>query len=248
MSSLRHLASASAVALSLTVAAPPLSTPVLAQSIVFDPNNYAQNVLTAARELQQINNQITSLQNQAQMLINQARNLATLPHSSLQQLQSSIQRTQQLLTQAQRIAYDVQQIDTAFSSTYARASASTSNQALISNAQARWQTSLAALQDALRIQASVVGNLDTNRTQMSALVTSSQSATGTLQATQAGNQLVALQAQQLTDLTATVAAQGRAASLEAAQRTAAQDQGREQLRRFLTPGVGYQSTSVQMFH
>ena len=63
---LRHLAAASAVALSLTVAASPLSTPVviapaLAQSIVFDPNNYAQNVLTAARELQQINNQITAL-------------------------------------------------------------------------------------------------------------------------------------------------------------------------------------------
>ena len=97
---LRHLAAASAVALWLTVAAPPLSTPVLAQSVVFDPNNYAQNVLTAARELQQINNQITSLQNQAQMLINQARNLASLPYSSLQQLQSSIQRTQQLLAQA----------------------------------------------------------------------------------------------------------------------------------------------------
>jgi P-type conjugative transfer protein TrbJ len=98
------------------------------------------------------------------------------------------------------------------------------------------------------VQAGVVGNLDTNRTQMSALVTSSQSATGALQATQAGNQLVALQARQLADLTATVAAQGRAASLEAAQRTAAQDQGREQLRRFLTPGVGYQSASAQMFH
>ena len=65
-----------------------LATPVSAQSIVFDPNNYAQNVLTAARALQQINNQITALQNQAQMLINQARNLASLPYSSLQQLQS----------------------------------------------------------------------------------------------------------------------------------------------------------------
>ena len=64
--------------------------------IVFDPTNYVQNVLTAARELQQVNNQITSLQNEAQMLINQARNLASLPYSSLQQLQSSIQRTQQL--------------------------------------------------------------------------------------------------------------------------------------------------------
>lgn len=244
MTGIRQLAGASVVA--LLVALPVVQCQ--AQVVVFDPNNYAQNVLTAARALQQINNQITSLQNQAQMLINQARNLANLPYSSLQQLQQSIQRTQQLLTQAQRIAYDVQQIDRAFSTTYAPASAGTSSQTLISNAQARWQTSVGAFQDALRVQAGVVGNLDTNRIQMSALVTSSQSADGALQATQAGNQLIALQAQQLADLTATVAAQGRAQSLEAAQRITAQDQSREQLHRFLTPGAGYQSTTVQMFH
>jgi P-type conjugative transfer protein TrbJ len=216
--------------------------------IVFDPNNYVQNVLTAARELQQINNQITTLQSEAQMLINQARNLASLPYSSLQQLQSSIQRTQQLLAQAQRIAYDVQQIDRAFSTSYAPASGNQSNQLLISNAQARWQNSYAATQDALRVQAGIVGNLDTNRIQTSALVTSSQVASGALQATQAGNQILALNAQQLADLTAVVTAEGRAQSLEAAQRASAQDQGREQLRRFLTSGQGYQSSNVQMFH
>ncbi|MDA9528519.1 P-type conjugative transfer protein TrbJ [Bradyrhizobium sp. CCBAU 25338] len=237
------LAAASAVALSFAAV-----SPTSAQWVVFDPNNYAQNVLTAARELQQINNQTTSLQNQAQMLINQAKNLANLPYSSLQQLQSSIQRTQQLLAQAQRIAYDVQQIDRAFSTSYAPATGSQSNQVLITNAQSRWQNSVAALQDALRVQAGVVSNLDTNRTQTSALVTSSQGASGALQATQAGNQILALQAQQLADLTATVAAQGRAQNLESAQRAAAQDQGREQLRRFLTPGQGYQSSNVQMFH
>lgn len=236
------LAAAGTVALVLGVAVPARAL------IVFDPNNYVQNVLTAARELQQINNQITSLQNESQMLINQAKNLANLPYSSLQQLQSSIQRTQQLLAQAQRIAYDVQQIDRAFSTSYAPVNGSQSNQALITNAQSRWQNSVAALQDALRVQAGVVGNLDTNRIQTSALVTSSQGASGALQATQAGNQILALQAQQLADLTATVAAQGRAQSLEAAQRAAAQDQGREQLRRFLTSGQGYQPSNVQMFH
>lgn len=219
-----------------------------AQWIVFDPNNYVQNVLTAARELQQINNQITSLQNEAQMLINQAKNLASLPYSSLQQLQSSILRTQQLLNQAQRIAYDVQQIDRAFATSYGPATNSQSDSALFAGAQSRWQNSVAAFQDALRVQAGVVGNLDTNRIQTSALVSSSQGASGALQATQAGNQILALQAQQLADLTAAVAAQGRAQSLESARRAAAQDQAREQLRRFLTSGQGYQSSNVQMFH
>jgi P-type conjugative transfer protein TrbJ len=232
----------------LAIAAACAVSSTSAQLIVFDPNNYAQSVLTAARELQQINNQITSLHNQAQMLINQAKNLASLPYSSVQQLEQSIQRTQQLLGQAQRIAYDIKQIDRAFSTTYAQASTNQSDQAMIANAQTRWQNSVAGFQDSLRVQASVVGNIDTYRKEMSALVSSSQGATGALQASQAGNQLLGLQAQQLADLTAAVAAQGRAQNLETAQRTAAQDQGREQLRRFLAPGPGYQPSTVRMFH
>ncbi|MGE3743981.1 MAG: P-type conjugative transfer protein TrbJ [Geminicoccaceae bacterium] len=222
--------------------------PASAQMTVFDPTNYSQNLLTAARTLEQVNNQILSLQNEAQMLINQARHLTSLPYSSLQQLQQSIGRTRHLLGQAQNIAYDVQQIDRAFSTTYAPASANQSAQSLIASARTRWENSVAGLQDALRIQATVVGNLDTNRSELSALVDASQGAAGALEAAQAGNQLVALQAQQLADLTATVAAQGRAQSLAAAARVAAQDQAREQLRRFLAPNTGYQPSTVRMFH
>ncbi|MBN9247273.1 MAG: P-type conjugative transfer protein TrbJ, partial [Hyphomicrobium sp.] len=170
-----------------------LATPAHA-IIVFDPTNYAQNVLQAARALQQINQQITQLQNEAQMLINQARNLASLPYSSLQQLQQSVQRTQQLLSQAQNIAYNVQQIDQAFSQKYANVSLSASDAQLVADARSRWQNTVGSLQDAMKVQAGVVGNIDTNRAQMSALVGQSQGATGALQATQAGNQLLALQA------------------------------------------------------
>jgi type IV secretion system protein TrbJ len=244
MNRFHRVAAVGVVALAVSIG----SKPTFAQLVVFDPNNYAQNVLTAARALQQINNQITSLQNQAQMLVNQAKNLASLPYSSLQQLEQSIQRTQQLLAQAQRISFDIQQIDHAFSTTYASSSSNVTDQALIASAHARWQNSVAGFQDAMRVQATVVGNIDTNRAQMSTLVSASQGATGALQASQAGNQLLALQAQQLADLTATVAAQSRAQNLESAQRTAAQDQGREQLRRFLTQSRGYQATPVQMFH
>ncbi|MGY6250853.1 P-type conjugative transfer protein TrbJ [Bosea thiooxidans] len=238
---------AAALLIAPVAVAPMLATPAHA-IIVFDPSNYVQNVLTAARSLQQITNQITSLQNEAQMLINQARNLANLPYSSLQQLQQSVQRTQQLLAQAQNIAYDVQKIDQVFSQKYSTASMSASDAQLVADAKSRWQNTVGGLQDAMRVQATVVGNIDTNRTQMSALVGSSQSATGALQATQAGNQLLALQAQQLADLTALVAANGRAQALSDAERAAAAAQGQEQRRRFLTPGSGYQPGNAQMFH
>lgn len=226
------------------------SVPASAQfgGIVYDPTNYAQNVLTASRALEQINNQIQQLQNQATQLINEARNLETLPTSSLAQLQSQVQRTQQLLSGAQKIAYDVQSIDQAFTTQYRGASISASDQSLVDGARERWETSVGAFEDALKTQAGVVGNIDGARQTMSSLVTASQSATGALQAAQAGNQLLALQSQQLSDLAALLAAQGRAQALDAAQRAVAQDQAREQLRRFLAPGAGYQPGAVKMFH
>jgi len=233
--------------LSVPLALSPIVTTPAHAIIVYDPTNYAQNVLQAARALQQINNQITQLQNEAQMLINQARNLANLPISSLQQIQQSVQRTQQLLSQAQNIAYDVQQIDQIFQQKYGNVSLSASDQQLVSDARSRWQNTVGSLQDAMKVQATVVGNIDTNRTEMSRLVGASQGATGALQATQAGNQLLALQTQQLADLTAVVAANGRAQAVTDAERAAAAEQGREQRRRFLTPGAGYQPGNARMF-
>jgi P-type conjugative transfer protein TrbJ len=244
MTRIRRLAAVSAFALSLAF----LSAPTSAQFVVFDPTNYAQNVLTAANTLQQINNQITSLQNEARMLINQGRNLANLPYSSLQTIQQSISQTQQLLREAQRIAYDVQQIDQAFSTQYGAINPTVSSASLVDGARQRWQNSLSALQDAMRVQAGIVQSIDTARSEAGALISSSQSALGALQASQAGNQLLALQSKQLADVTALLASQGRAQSLELARNAEAQEQAREQMRRFVAPGHAYQPGNVAMFH
>ena len=248
---------ASASALALALAAPLALVPVFATPahaffgfgrIVYDPTNHAENLLTAARTLEQINNQIASLQNEAQMLINQARNLASLPHSSLQQLQQSVQRTQQLLGQAQNIAFDVQNIDRMFQQDYGNLSLTGTDAQMIADARSRWENTVGGLQDAMRVQAGVVGNIDTNRAEMSALVGQSQNAVGALQATQAGNQLLALQSQQLSDLIAVISANGRAEALLEAERATAAEQGRIQRERFLTPGSGYQPGNAQMFN
>ena len=223
--------------------------PARAQSIVYDPTNFSQNVLTAARELQQVNNEIQSLENQANMLINQAKNLASLPYSSLVQLQQSITRTEQLLAQAQGIAYNVAKINQAFTQVYPQSySSSTSSQQLLAAAQTRWQNSLTGFQNAMQVQAGIVQNLDTTRTQISALTSSSQSASGALQAAQSGNQLIALQTTQLADLTAVMTAIARAQSLEGARVVANQAQAQQQLTNFLNYGGGYQPGSAQMFH
>jgi P-type conjugative transfer protein TrbJ len=200
--------------------------------IVHDPRNYAQNILTAARTLEQINNQIKQLQNQATSLVNEARNLQSLPTSTLRELQDQVDRTRALLGDAERIAFDVGDIQKAFGARYKGAALSGPQAAMVANAEARWADSVAAFQDAMKVQAGVVTNMGAARQSIGTLVTASQSATGALQAAQAGNQLLALQSQQLGDLAAAIAAQGRAEMLDAARAAAAETEGRERFRRF----------------
>lgn len=229
MIALRRLLLAAALTPLHVLAAGPAS----AQVVVHDPTSYAQNVLQAARALQQINNQITALQNQAQMLVGQARNLASLPYSSLAVLQAQLARTKTLLGQAQRLAYDVGQIQTAFTEQYGAVGLSATSADLVARAEARWANSVAGFQDALQVQAGVVGAMDGAGGELSTLVAQSQGAAGALQAAQAGNQLLALQAQQLMQLTALLAAQGRAEALEAADRSAARADAKARFGRFM---------------
>ena len=229
-----------------------LSAPAEAQfgsSIVFDPTNYGQNLLTAERELQQVNNELQSLENQATSLVNQARNLASLPYSALTSLDQSVTQTEQLLTNAQRIEFSVATINQAFTQSYPTSyPAGTSSQQLIGDAQTRWQNALAGFQDAMLVQAGAVQNLATTHAQIDALVGASQSATGALQASQSGNQLIALETTQLADLTAVMAAIARAQSLAGARAAADEQQAQAQTSNFLNYGAGYQPGIAQMFH
>lgn len=222
-----------------SMALPLLLTPVLdgpAQAqfggIVYDPTNYAQNLLSAARALEQVNNQIQQIQQQATSLMNEARNLASLPTSTLQSLQSQVDQTRQLLSEAQRIAYSVTDVQQAFDGRYKGAALSGTRTQMVSNARARWEDSVAAFEDAMRVQAGIVGNLGATKSSVTTLVNASQSASGALQVAQAGNQLLALQTQQLADLTAAIAANGRAQILDSARNTASEAEGRERFRRF----------------
>jgi P-type conjugative transfer protein TrbJ len=215
---------------------------------VFDPSNYAQNVLTAARALQQINNQIRQIANQAQSLNNQAKNLTSLPYSIAPNITGEAQRTEQLLAAAQRIAYSVSAVDQAFASQYGDVNLSLSQQQMVAGAQQRWRTSVASLQDALKMQATAVNNLPTARATLTTLGASNQSAAGALQAAQVSNQLLIQISQQLSDLIALQAANSRAEALRAAASATSQNQGAAQLSTFLTPGPGYQPSAVALFH
>ena len=230
----KNRALVSALVAASTLSASVVPAPAAAQvgGIVHDPRNYAQNILTAARTLEQINNQIKQLQNEATSLANEARNLTGLPISTLEDLRGQVDPTRALLKEAQRVAFDVGDIQTAFDQRYVGSALAGPLAAMVANAEARWKDSVGAFQDAMKVQAGIVGNLEGTRRSIGTLVTASQSATGALQAAQAGNQLLALQSQQLGDLAAAIASQGRAQMLDAARAAAAEAEGRERFRRF----------------
>ncbi len=246
---MRH-ARLAATSLTLAFALSSLSRPASAQMVVYDPSNFSQNVLTAARELQQIENQVTALTNQATMLANQAKNLEHLPTATQGQVQSQVQsgaqNTQSLLSSVQMLAFDVARIESIFPGTYGAVPVGATNTTLNANAQTRWQTSIAAFQDSLKIGAGAVGNLSGTNTSRSTLLSASQSASGSLQAAQTGNQLLALQSQQLGDLIAVLAAKSRADALEQARSASAEAQGQQQYSLFSTRS-GYQPGNVTMF-
>ena len=98
-----------------------------------------------------------------------SRIVASLPFSSLQQLQQQVQRTQQLLSEAQRIAYDVRTIEGAFEQHYKNVPLGASQRAMVEGAEARWQNSVVAFEDALKVQAGTVANIEGSREALGSL-------------------------------------------------------------------------------
>jgi len=224
------------------------AAPARAQMAVFDPSNFVENVMTAANTLQQVANQMQSLQNEALMLENQARNLASLDVSSVGQFDASIARIGTLMNQAEGILYNVSQVQAEYQRLYPASYAGAPNGQLVADAQARWQNSLSSFGQAMQVQADIVQGIPADQSTADGLVGQSQGAVGILQASQAGNQLLALQVEQMGRLQALMAAQGRAQALDQARTAAAQAQAHEQYRRFLQPAASEGPASVSMFH
>ncbi|MGY4259143.1 P-type conjugative transfer protein TrbJ [Bradyrhizobium sp. USDA 4516] len=227
------------VALSVVIAVNG-SRRVGAFDIVFDPSNYSQNLLTAARALEQINNQVRSLENQAQSLLNQAKHLASLPTSVLGQLTSTIGRMNSLITQAKGISFDVQKTQQDFAQLYPRQyGAATSSDRMVQDATARWNNSYEGLNQALMIQSAIVSNLDQDGQTLRTLMANSSAAVGSLQAQQSGNELLALQIKQALLTQALLATQARAETLRAAEERASAAAAQERFIRFIGDGHAY---------
>ncbi len=209
-------------------------------SIVIDPSNLAQNLMTATRTLAMINNQIKQLTNEAQMLLRLDKQLLALGYNIAPQLKADLDQIKLLMQAAQSIAFTVNQTETTFATMFPEnyTSVITGNQ-LVIDARQRWELSRKAWRDTMVIQARVVETLPTDIAKLDELVAESQNAQGQLQATQAGNQLTAMSAKQQIQLQQLMAAQFRADAIEKARASQSQEQAREQFKRFLGSNTAY---------
>lgn len=231
------LAASAAGALAMAVHVKPAS----AQIAVFDPNNYSQNLLSAARALQQINNQIQSLQNEATMLTSMAKNLSRIEFSELTQLQRTLQQIDGLMQRAEGIQFDTNAVDAQFRKFFPDGMPVGDAAVQVSSAQARLDIVRSALQHTLGVQAQVVGNVQADAASLSAIVARSQGAEGALQVGQATNQLLALAAKQQFQVQHMMAAQYRADAIDRARRVQAEADARASTTRFLGSGKAYTS-------
>lgn len=215
---------------------------------VIDPTNLIQNSLTAVRTLEMTNNQLSQLQNETRMLLNQARHLASLDYNVISRLSLSIARSEQLLAQAQGLAYEVTRLDREFAQLYPEQYAQTVTGAhLALQGLERWSQQRHGLHTALRVQGQVAQNLDMDQSVLTDLVAQSQSAVGALQASQATNQFLALQAKQAIQAQQMALTQNRAMALEQARQVADEQEAREQRRRFMSSGTPYTPRPVRLF-
>lgn len=225
---------------------PPLTLSLVAPAnaqffggIVYDPSNYAQNLLTAVRTLQMINNQIKQLTNEAQMIANQVKDLTNLPYTARAALNARLAEIDTLIKTAKGLAFDVASIDATFKALYPEDYASFSNAAMAADARRHWQEASRAFHDAVIMQAKVTESIAADLGTLDEIVQESETAIGGLQVAQAGNQLLALQTKQSMHTAELMAVNARAEALDRARQLQMEERARIQRTRFIGDGVIY---------
>lgn len=217
--------------------------PAKAAMPVFDAPNYAQNLLQAARALEQINHQVQSLQNEATMLQNMAKNLERIDFPELTTLNATLRQIGQLMNQAQTIDFKVAAVDQRFRSMFpATTDPSANSDQRVAAAKLRLGAAMESFRQSMIVQAGVVTNIEQDAALLNDLIGRSQGAAGALQAQQATNQLLALSAKQQMQAQDLMASEFRSQSLQRARDAEAEAEARAATIRFLGSGKAYWDT------
>ena len=199
-----------------------------AQLTVFDPVNYQQNLLTAARALEQIDDQVRQLQNQVLMIVRMDQNLVRLGSTISPDLQRTFSDIRIQLRAGGGIALRLQATQSGYEPLFPRqASTALSSDDVLRNAKSRWDEEYAGLKRAALLQGQIADGVDVDTRLLGDAMARSRNAAGALEAAQAGNELTALSVKQSLALQSLFAGQHRAETLTRARDLVTEDEGRQ---------------------
>jgi len=207
--------------------------------IVFDPNNYRQNLLTAIRNYAQVTQQANQLRNEAQMLINQAKHLSRLDINTQGELIRLLSEIAYLNTQAENVAYEVERTRALVRQHYPESYEDFSGDEFLARTETQWQMSRTAYNDAMIMQSQMVESLAADRSTLGQLMGASRASVGQLQAVQSTNQLMALLIKQSMAAQQMQITQARADSIEQARRLAIEKESKRQREVFVGGNTAY---------
>ena len=211
-----------------------------AQLTVFDTLNYQENLLSAARALEQINNQVRQLQNQAQMILRTDQNLLRLGSTISPDLQRTLNDIQTQLRAGEGIALRLQATQNGYEQLFPRqVSTALSGDDVLRNAKSRWDEEYAGLKRAALLQGQIADSVDADTRLLGDAMARSRNAAGALEATQAGNELTGLSVKQSLALQSLLAAQHRAETLAKARELATEDEAKQRFKTFVGNGKAY---------
>lgn len=226
-SRLRRLAAAGALAAPLLAAGP--AAPARAQQVVHDPTNLAQNALTAARALRQV-------EQQAQQLLNDVKMLARSPYSHAAELKAAADEIRALAADAKGIARDVKTLERDFKALYGGDVELKSWRDLERLSGQRLKAARDTAEDLGRVAAGLERLAADRQARVSGALAASEAAEGQTAAIQSSTQLLAVLANDLAGLQAVTAAQAQLAAQEAARAAAEREQAIALRRRLWSGG------------
>jgi len=217
-------------------------TPPSLALTVFDPANFQQNLLSAARALEQINNQIRALENQAQVLVRMDRNLASLGATISPDLQRTLADLQGQIQAGEGIALRLQETQSSYDEIFpGQVSAALSSDDVLRNAKTRWEEEYAAFRRSALVQGQIADSMEIDARLLGETLLRSRNAVGALEATQAGNELTGLNVKQSLALQGLLVAQARAETLARSRDLATEEEARHRFKSFVGTGSAYSS-------
>ena len=198
------------------------SRPAAAQQIVYDPRAYVQTSLQAARQLD-------SLANQARQLANEARSLAASPYSHLAQSSQTLRDIGELARTVRGTAATVDGVQRQFADLYPD---DLSAGDLLGLGAARTANARRTAEDVARAAAELERLSAGRNGRFEGALAASENAEGQTAAIQSSTQMLAVLAEDLASMRATLLAQSRLLAEATARQAADRDAALEARRRF----------------